>query len=172
MLRWGDTVQDSFLKEFNWHNWDTCALQCHWIMTWGNGLEEHGVIESWKMSLCAWQSFGTSSSVAVRGEPGINEKSASWPFMCLYATISSLFMTAKTWSLSPCEIYACLYVGIYAFKWGEEKKKKAGVTKLKKTQSQQKWSQASIHTAVHGTSQSATVHTWYTLLQCIWNEKS
>lgn len=80
--------------------------QCCWVMTWGNGLEEHREIVSWKMSICAWQSFGTSPSAAVRGEPRINVKLTSWPFKYLYATISCLFMTAETGSLSWWKIYS------------------------------------------------------------------
>lgn len=82
-----------------WYMW-AVFWQCLWMMTWGNGLEEHWEIVSWKISICAWQSLSTSPSVAVRGEPRINVKPASWPFMSLYATISYLFMTAKLGPLS------------------------------------------------------------------------
>lgn len=86
---WSSILLDQrwYMRAVFWH--------CRWMMTWGNGLEEHREIVSRKMSICAWRRFSTSPSAAVRGEPRINA-----PNVSLCDDFSYFFTTAKTGSLS------------------------------------------------------------------------
>ena len=81
-------IFDSFWRAFYWLNCDVCGLyswQCRWMMTWGNGLEEHREIVGWKMSICAWRSFGTSPSAGCCQGRDQNKRGAGVPApSCLF----------------------------------------------------------------------------------------
>lgn len=151
------------LRESIWlaQLWYAVFWHCRWMMTWGNGLEEHWNTVSKKKYVRTWQCTSLT----------INVKQASWPIM--YIVMLKLATCVWQQRLGHCHnAKTCACVNVRNNR-SRKVKENAGASRnpywgtLELTEKQ-----ARIHTAVHPRSQRAAVHTSYTLLRCIWNEKS
>lgn len=120
-----------------------------WMMTWGNGLEEHRDIVSWKMSICAWQSFGTSLSTAVSGRDENKSRAGIVALrVSLCYTFGYFFKTVDWITFIMQKVCVCMCE--------------------KKTKSQQKFLLG--HTRTTNTpneTSNTAVHTSFSLLQCL-----